>query len=136
MQLVVDTNILVSFFRENPVRFIIVNSDIFGLTLFTPEYAINELKKNKFDVLKYSKLNSKQFNKALSELSNFVKVIPKESFKQFKSKAKQLIHNKDVPIFALALKLNCVIWSNEPGFKNQSFVKIFNTEDLRKLLNL
>jgi len=136
MQLVVDTNVLVSFFRENPVRFIIVNSDILGIALFTPEYAINELKNNEFDVLKYSKLNSKQFNKALSELSNFVKVISKESFKQFESQAKQLIHNKDVPIFALALKLNCAIWSNEPGFKNQPSVKIFNTEDLRKLLNL
>ena len=136
MQLVVDTNILVSFFRENSVRFIIVNSDILGIALFTPEYAINELKNNEFDVLKYSKLNSKQFNKALSELSNFVKVISKESFKQFESQAKQLIHNKDVPIFALALKLNCAIWSNEPGFKNQPSVKIFNTEDLRKLLNL
>ena len=32
--LVVDTNILFSFFRENPVRFIISHSDLFGIKLF------------------------------------------------------------------------------------------------------
>ena len=134
MQLVVDTNILLSFFRENPVRFIIVNSELLSIKLFTPEYVIDELKNNESDVLKYSKLNSSQFNKALSELSKLIEIVPKQSFDMFESQAKQLIHNKDIPIFALALKLDCVIWSNEPGFKKQSSVKILNTEDLRELL--
>jgi predicted nucleic acid-binding protein len=136
MQLVVDTNILISFFRENPVRFIIINSDFLGVELFTPEYAIEELKKNESDVLKYAKINSEQFNEALSDLFNFIKIFPKELFEEFESEAKQLIHDKDVPIFALALKFNCAIWSNEPSFKKQSSVKIFNTEDLRKFVNL
>lgn len=136
MQLVVDTNILLSFFRDNPVRFIIVNSDLIGLRLFSPQYSIDELKKNKSDVLKYSKLNSEQFNKVLSELSGFIEIIPNELFRQFESKAKQLTHDKDIPIFALALKLSCAVWSNEPDFKKQSSVKIFNTEELRKLLNI
>jgi len=136
MQLVIDTNILISFFRDNPVRLIIITSDILGLELFTPEYVIDELKKNESDVLKYSKTNSVQFNDVLSELTKLIKIIPKESFNQFESKAKQLIHDKDVPIFALALKLNCSIWSNEPKFKEQSSVKIFNTEELRKQLKV
>src|SRR3989344_1719764 len=123
MQLVVDTNILVSFFRDNPVRFIIVNSELLGLKLFAPEYSIEELKNNESDILKYSKLKSEQFNEALPELSNFIETIPNELFKQFASKAKQLIYDKDVPIFALALKLGCAIWSNESGFKRQSSVK-------------
>ncbi len=135
MQLVVDTNILLSFFRDNPVRFIIVNSDILGIALFTPEHAIDELKKNEPDILKYSKLKSEKFNESLSELSSLVKGIPNKSFKQFESKAKQLTHNKDIPIFSLALKLECAIWSNEPNFKKQSSVEVFNTNDLRKLLN-
>ena len=136
MQFVVDTNILFSFFRENPVRFIVINSEFLGLKLSAPEYVIDELKKNESDVLKYAKINSVQFNEILLELSKFIEIIPKKSFEQFKSKAKQLIHDKDVPIFALALKLNCAIWSNEPGFKKQSSAEIFNTEDLLKLLKL
>src|SRR3989344_77226 len=136
MQLVVDTNILLSFFRDNPVRFIIVNSDLIGLRLSSPQYSIDELKKNKLDVLKYSKLNSEQFNKVLAELPEFIEIISNELFRQFEAKAKQLTHDKDIPVFALALKLNCAIWSNKPSFKKQSSVKIFNTEDLRKFLNI
>ena len=135
MRFVVDSNILLSFFRDNPVRFIIVNAEFFGLNLFTPEYAIEELKKNQSDILKYSKLSSSQFNEAISELSKFMEIVPKSSFDMFEAQAKKLIHDKDVPIFALALSLGCPIWSNEPRFKRQSSVKIFNTGDLRKLLD-
>jgi predicted nucleic acid-binding protein len=134
MQLVVDTNILVSYFRDNPVCFIIINCDMLSLELFTPEYAIEELKENKSDILKYAKINSEQFNEALSELVKSIKIISKESFKQYGSEAKQLIHDKDIPIFALALKLKSKIWSNEPRFKTQSKIKIFNTQDLRQFL--
>lgn len=67
-----------------------------------------------------SKISSKQFNEVLSELFNVIKVTSHNLFKEFESKAKNLIHDKDIPIFALALKLNCPIWSNEPGFKEQS----------------
>jgi len=136
MQLVVDTNILLSFFRENPVRFIIINSEFLNVSLFTPEHAIDELKKNESDLLKYSKLNSKQFNETLSTLSKFIEIVPKTSFSMFESEAKQLIHDKDIPFFALALKLGCQIWSNEPSFKKQSEIKIFNTSDLRELLKV
>jgi len=136
MQLVIDTNILISFFKDNPVRLIIINSDFLGLKLFSLEYVIDELKKNESDVSKYSKINSMQFNEILSELVKLIKIIPKESFNQFESQAKQLIHSKDIPIFALALKLGCVIWSNEPGFKCQSKIEIFNTDDLRKKLGI
>ena len=136
MQLVVDTNTLFSFFRKNPVRFIIINSEFLGLKLSAPEYVIDELKKNESDVLKYSKLNTRQFNEVISELSKFIETVPKKSFDMFESQAKGLVHDKDVPIFSLALRLNCAVWSNEPAFKKQSSVEIFNTRDLRKLFNI
>ena len=130
MQLVVDTNILVPFFRDNPIRFIILNSKLLNLELFTPEYAIGELKNNESDVMKYGKINSEQFNNMLSSLVKFIRIIPKESFKKQESQAKELIHEKDTPFFALAIKLNCPIWSNEPAFKSQNEIKIFNTREL------
>jgi len=139
MQLVVDANILISFFRENPVRFIIINSEFLGIKLLIPSYAIDELRKNKSDVLKYSKLTSEQFEEALLDMQKFFKVIPKESFKEFESKAQELSphkSDKDTPYFALALKLNCAIWSNEPAFKEQPEVEIFNTKELRNSLEL
>lgn len=139
MLLVVDANILVSFFRDNPVRFIITNSKSLGLELYIPEHAIDELKKNESDILKYGKLNSEQFDSKLFELIRFVKSLDKGSFKEFEEKAQKLSphkSNKDTPYFALALKLECAIWSNEPAFKGQSSVKVFNTKELRGSLEL
>ena len=37
--------------------------------------------------------------------------------------------------FALALKLDCPIWSNEKAFKKQSVVKAFSTSDLISFLS-
>jgi len=133
MRLVVDTNILVSFFRHNPVNEIISDSKSLKLQLFTPIYAIEELKNNKSDVLKYADISSKEFKEKFSELLTFINIIPGDSFKEFESEAKQLIHDKDVPIFALALKLNCPIWSNEPGFRKQSKVDVFTNRDMIEL---
>jgi len=135
MRLVTDTNILVSFFRPNPVSEIISKSKSLNLQLFSPEHAVDELKKNKLDIFEYSKLNLEQFNSKLSELLTFINIIPKEFFKEFEPEAKQLIHDKDVPFFALALKLNCVIWSNEPAFKQQSKVEILSNRDMIELFD-
>jgi len=134
MRLVIDTNILVSFFRENPVNELISKSKFLNLSLFSSEYVLEELKKNKSDVLKYSGLNLKQFNERLSELLSFVKLIPESACKNFESEAKHLApHDKDVPIFALALKLNCAIWSNELAFKQQDHIKALSTRDMIEL---
>lgn len=135
MRLVVDTNILVSFFRPNPVNEIISKSEYFNLDLFSPEYAIKELINNKKEILKYSGLNSKQFENKLSELTSFIRIAPKKLFNKYLKEAKKLIHDKDIPIFALALNLECPIWSNEPGFKKQSQVIIFSTRDMIEILS-
>ena len=64
-------NILVSFFRDNPVRSIIINSEFFKLELFSPEQAIEELRKNKPVLFKYSKLEKdEEFESIISSLSS------------------------------------------------------------------
>lgn len=130
MRLITDTNILVSFFRKNPVQEIIKNSRSLNLELVAPEYAFDELNNNKQDILKYSGLLNKQFEDRLLELKDYIKLIPADFFREFKSEAKQLIHDKDIPFFALALKLKCPIWSNEPLFKKQSQIKVFSNKDM------
>mgnify|MGYP001614061177 CR=1 FL=1 len=42
----------------------------------------------------------------------------------------------DAEYFALALKLNCPIWSEEKRLKKQSKVKVYNTVELLKELGL
>lgn len=133
MKLVVDTNILVSFFRQNPVNEIISKSKPLNLQLLSPEYAIDELRKNKEGILKYSGLDEKQFEKKLSELLNCIKLISDNSFKEFELEAERLIHDKDIPFFALTLKFKCLIWSNESLFKKQSKIKVFSNREIIEL---
>ena len=135
MRLVVDTNILVSFFRKNPVSEIISESKFSNLQLFATKYSIEELKNNEKDILKYSGFNTKQFKEKLLELSKLIKFFSEDLYREFEQEAKQLIHDKDVPIFALALKLRCPIWSNEPSFKQQSKVPVLSTRDLIELFS-
>jgi len=133
VKLVVDTIILFSFFKESPVRFIILNSESLGLQLFSSAYVLDELGNNMQKLIKYSKLSLAEISPIIEELKEFISIFPSSEYKEFESRARQLVHDKDIPFFALALKLNCAIWSNEPGFKRQSSIEIFNTEDLRKL---
>lgn len=137
MKLVVDTNILVSFFRANPVHEIITESKSFNLSLYSPQHAIDELKKEsvKQDILIYSGLSLKRFNEEVSKLKTIIQIIPNKFFIDYQSEAKKLIHEKDVPFFALALKLNCPIWSNEPRFKKQSKVDVLSNREIIELFD-
>ena len=118
MKLVVDTNILVSFFRDCPVRFIIINPFLFDLRLYVPEYSFKELSAIKPIISKYSKLSKNQIDISFKKLSKYIEIIPSEAFKSFKENALKLApHEKDVSFFALAMKLNCAVWSNELAFK-------------------
>lgn len=44
------------------------------------------------------------------------------------------IDKNDTVFIALALALNCPIWSNDTDFKKQRNVKVYTTEDLLKML--
>ena len=135
MKFVVDTKILVSFFRQNPVNKIIINSRLFGISLYTSDYNIEELINNKKDVCKYADLNEKEFIDKISELRDFIKVVEINKARKFKKQAQNLSpHEKDVPVFALAILLDSAIWSNEYDFKNQDKVKVLSTRDMIELL--
>ncbi len=137
MKLVVDTNILISFFRDSPVRFILINPFLFDIKFFVPEYGIQELFNIKKLILRYSGLSKSRVDFSFRELKKSLKIIPSEAFKSFKKDALRLApHEKDLPFFALALKLNCAIWSNELAFKKQSKVKVYNTLELREELSI
>src|SRR3989338_868238 len=137
MELVVDANILFSFFRDNPVRFIILNADSLMLELYSPAYALNELSNNIPDLVKYTGLSPLEVKDIIETLNNHVHI--GYLYQEFESEARKIAPHKtdkDVPYFALALKLGCPIWSNELRFKSQSSVKVYNTREVRSFLGV
>lgn len=131
MDLVVDTNILISFFRENPVRNIILNAKSLGLNLYAPQYAIEELRDNLSDLTKYTKLPYEEIESIFKILEELIEIKSLNYFKEYKKEGIKISPDeKDAPFFALASKLNCAIWSNEPRLKKQSKIKIYNTREI------
>ncbi len=137
MVFIVDTNILFSFFRDNPVRQVIINHDLFGIRLVTPEFSTDELRNNKDALIKYSELDERGIESLIRVMESFVEIIPMGSFQEFKEESITVSPDpKDAPFFALALKLKGTIWSNEPRLKRQSKVRVLSTRDLLKELGI
>jgi len=135
MKLVIDTNVLFSFFRkDSTTRRLILNFEI--LELSTPSFCLDELREHRELVCEKSALSDQEFEEALNALSIFVRVFPHNEYKEFMRDARDISPDTDdIDLFALALKLGCPIWSEDGRLKDQSKVKVFSTRELIELLH-
>jgi predicted nucleic acid-binding protein len=136
MRLVVDTNVLFSFFkRESVTRRLLTNFEL--LEPVTPSFCIEELNEHKELIRAKAKLADREFEEVLDDLLIFLKVFSLSEYRTFLSAAQRISPDPDdSELFALALKFSCPIWSNEKAFKNQSEVRIYTTAELRALVSL
>jgi len=132
MRLVVDTSILFSFFnKKSRAREL---STLPELELCSPKFALEEINNHKEDILKAFSISESQFSFILNLLNKFFNFIPLKKYSKFLKKSIHLsVDPDDIDFFALALFLDCPIWSNDSDFTKQSEVKIFTTEDLTRL---
>jgi len=143
MKLVVDANVLFSFFkRDSTTRKLITSFEIFELS--TPSFCIEELRKHEREIRKKAKISKAEFEEALEDLGLFVDIVPDEKFKDFGADAKKISpHLKDAPYVAL------VLWSKSKGYETAMWsiesrlkelkkheMKVYTTEELLKLLKL
>ena len=129
--LVVDANILFSaLIKDTSITRELITSDIFDI--YCPEFIFNELKRNmkKFIISKRGKDNQLlTYKEAVETLLCFIKVIPTEFYEDKIKESYEImkdIDEKDTHYVALALKLNCPIWSNDNDLKKQNKVKVYN----------
>ena len=143
MKLVVDANVLFSFFkRDSTTRKLITSLEIFELS--TPSFGIEELCKHEGEICKKAKISRAEFDEALEDLRLFVDVAPDEKFKDFGADAKKISpHLKDVPFVALVLWFKdkgyeTALWSIESRLKEleKHEVKVYTTGELLGLLKL
>ncbi|MBU0893810.1 MAG: hypothetical protein KKF48_03560 [Nanoarchaeota archaeon] len=129
MKIVVDTNILFSFFWKNSVtRKLLIASNF---ELIAPELVFNELKKYSNEIIKKTKI-TKQFFK--NEFLNLKKIIDFVNYKEYTSyikAARKIFPDRDdAELFALCLRYSCFLWSNDSILKKQDKIKVFSTDDL------
>ena len=135
LELIIDANILFSALIKDGITAEILFDE--RLSLYAPEFLIDEFLKYKQLILSKTKRTRSQIMELLGILRNIIKVVPKEEYLPFFGKADKISPDRnDAPYFALALKLNCGIWSNDKKLKEQDEVEVHSTAELGILLGL
>ena len=137
MRLVVDTNILFTFFWKNSsTKELLHKFHEKGFFLYSPKYSLGEIKKYHDEIIARAKISPNEFEKLFKELSSIVKFLSLDRYNDFFGVALDACPDPDdVDFFALALKLGCPLWSNEKQLKNQDKVDVINTKELIDLVS-
>jgi len=129
MKLVVDTNILFSFFNEKSKAR--EYATLLSLELYSPNFSLDELAEHKDEILKRFSLSDMQFSLILKILQSVVNFVNIKEYEQHLSKAQDVSPDPDdIDFFALAFKLECNMWSNDSKLNKQPYVEVFSTKDL------
>lgn len=129
MELVVDANILFAGLIKGSTTAILLFNP--NLTLYSPEFVIEEFMKYSGLIQKKMKRTHKEFVTIMHLLHQVIKVVPEEDYELFMEEAKKISpDDKDIPYFALALRRKCGIWSNDSELGKQGKVKIYRTKEL------
>lgn len=133
VNLIIDANILFSaLIRNGFTTDILLNTE---LDIYAPEFILEELNKYKGIIIKKSGVGKIKVEKILNIILNQIKIISKEEFLHlFKEAYRISPDKKDAHYFALALKLNCPIWSNDKKLKDQKEIEVYSTEEIIELL--
>lgn len=129
MNLVVDANILfAALIKISKTSDLMVDN---SLNLVSVEFIFEEFEKYKDLIRKKTTRTEEEFEMFMGIIQKRVKLIPFEEFKSFMNETETFSPDpKDTEYLALALKLNCALWSNDKKLKTQDKVKVYSTEDL------
>lgn len=130
--LVVDANVMLSALIKESYTHTLLFSESFKL--FTPEYIFTEFEKHKEEIIEKTKRTAPEFFRLIEVLRRRITIVPPEELIQYFKEAEQITPDPDDMIyFALALKLNCPIWSNDKKLKKQNRIKVYHTHELNKV---
>ena len=136
MKIVIDSNILFSaLIKDSITRRIILDYE--NQFLF-PSYIFEEMEIHKTELLTKSKMKEKDFEELLNLLLRKVIIIPNEVLSHYKKEAYQIIKDidpDDAIFIACALAFtDSVLWSDDKKLKQQSKVRIINTNEIYSLV--
>jgi len=132
LELVVDTNVMFSFFwKDSMVKKLLMDQSIL---LFAPEFALKEIKKYEKEIIRKAKITKEEFNFLREELAIAIEFIPLEEYNNYLKKALGFSPDEnDIDFFALTLKLKIPLWSNDKLLKKQKVVRVLETKDVLKI---
>ena len=133
MELVIDANILFSALIKNSLTAELVFND--EIKLYSPEFIIEEFLKYEDEILEKTSRTRENFVMTMHMLKDIISVVPQEEYSALIVQGKEISPDpNDVLYFALALKLNCAIWSNDTRLKKQDKVKVYSSSEVMKMV--
>lgn len=138
MNIVIDANELFSCIIAKGKKLNSRTLEIFfsnKIKLYAPGKLLEELDNNKEEILLKSGFSENEFAAFVEVLKLRVTFVPLHEFADKVHTAIDLApHLKDVQYFALAIKRDARIWSQEKAFKKQKIIGVVSTNDLWKML--
>ena len=105
----------------------------------SPDTILNEMGRQRLDILKRHRVS--RLNVGVQTLDNNILSMIRRNYNSQQAidsleEAKKICPDRDdVPYFALALKFNIPIWSNDKKLKEQNKIKVYSTQDILNLLS-
>jgi predicted nucleic acid-binding protein len=139
MLLIIDTNVLFSFFHPGSnVRELVKLLREKNISLLVPLLMFEELLEILPKILKNCKLSMSEFIVLLELLLKIVRIVPQIEFEKFLDEAKKISpHSKDISLFALSLAFDkSPIWSREPRLKKQKSISVLSDDEVIEYFEL
>ena len=132
IRLVVDANVLFSALIKDSVTAEILFLD---LEFYTPAYIMEEFIKHKKEILMKTKRSEQSFVGFMHILAERIKVIPEDRYAKYIDLVGRFSPDEnDNHYLALAMYLDCPVWTNDKRLNNQDKVKIISTSELLTLI--
>ncbi len=139
MLLVTDANVVFAALITGggTFRVFVTNRLLRNFRFIAPEYLFIEIHEYSDEIMEKAKLRQEELEVVLNFLEEQIEIIPFEEFAEKYNEAKNISPDPDdVPYFALALKLNCPIWSNDRKLKEQNAVRVYTTQEIIRALGI
>ncbi len=133
MKVTVDANVLFAcLIKDSTTRKLFFNP---ALSLFAPEFIVDELIQHILEVQEKSGLPEKELHHLILKVFGQLTLVPDRDLKPFLPAAASLIKDpKDWLYLSCALQEDTIIWSNDNDFGQQKRVKIATTKELIALV--
>ncbi len=134
MYLVIDVNVVISSLLSRGDSFnVFVLNEIFNkFNFIAPEFLLIEFEKHREEIIKRSKLDEDKAQEVINFVIDKITFVSDFQFNDKIKEAKKILkdHEKDAPYLALALKLNCNIFSGDKIFKSICKDRVKNPKEI------